>query len=53
MLLNQIRDTKIKVLASLKQGIEEERSEWRKLSVSLKVTYSGHSLVWWLRLQQP
>lgn len=35
----QVRDTKIKVLASLKLGTDEEQSEWKKLSSSLKVSY--------------
>ena len=37
LLVNQVRDAKIKVLSSLKQDSDEERSEWKKLSVSLKV----------------
>ena len=35
--LYQVRDAKIKVLASLKQDTEEERSEWEQLSLTLKV----------------
>jgi hypothetical protein len=37
LLVNQVRDAKIKVLSSLKQDGDEERLEWKKLSVSLKV----------------
>lgn len=36
-LVDQVRDVKIKVLANLKQGTDEERAEWKKLSVTLKV----------------
>lgn len=36
-LINQVREAKIKVFASLKQSTDEERSEWKELSVSLKV----------------
>ncbi|XP_057476526.1 tripeptidyl-peptidase 2-like isoform X2 [Actinidia eriantha] len=39
----EVRDAKIKVLASLKQGTDEERSEWKKLSVSLKSEYPKYS----------
>lgn len=35
--VNQVRDAKIKVLASLNQGTDEERAEWKKLCQSLKV----------------
>lgn len=35
--MNQVRDAKIKVLVSLKQDSDEEISEWKKLSDSLKV----------------
>ena len=38
--VNQVHDTKIKVLANLKQGTDEERAKWKKLSTTLKV----HSL---------
>ncbi|GFZ15349.1 tripeptidyl peptidase ii [Actinidia rufa] len=38
-----VRDAKIKVLASLKQGTDEERSEWKKLSVSLKSEYPKYT----------
>jgi len=38
LLVHQVRDTKIKVLASLKQETAEERSEWKKLSALLKVS---------------
>lgn len=40
-MVNQVRDTKIKVLANLKQGTEDERAEWKKLSISLKVNNKG------------
>lgn len=36
-LINQVRDAKIKVLASLRQDSDKEFSEWKKLSDSLKV----------------
>ncbi|CAI9260290.1 unnamed protein product [Lactuca saligna] len=39
----EVRDTKIKVLGSLKQGTEDERAEWKKLSVSLKAEYPKYS----------
>jgi hypothetical protein len=35
----QVRDAKIRVFSSLKQDTDEERSEWKKLSASLKVGY--------------
>ncbi|XP_048229293.1 tripeptidyl-peptidase 2 isoform X2 [Ricinus communis] len=35
----EVRDAKIKVFASLKQDNDEERSEWKKLSISLKSEY--------------
>jgi len=38
LLVHQVRDTKIKVLASLKQETCEERSEWKELSALLKVS---------------
>lgn len=38
LLVHQVRDTKIKVLASLKQETSEERSEWKELSALLKVS---------------
>lgn len=37
LLINQVRDAKIKVFGSLKHGTEEECSDWRKLAASLKV----------------
>ena len=40
----QVRDAKIKVLTSLKQDNDEERSEWTKLSTSLKVR--AHRVNW-------
>ncbi|PSS33071.1 Tripeptidyl-peptidase [Actinidia chinensis var. chinensis] len=39
----EVRDTKIKVLASLEQGTDEERSEWKKLSMSLKSEYPKYT----------
>lgn len=42
--LYQVRDAKIKVLTSLKQDDDEERSEWKKLSTSLKVR--AHRVNW-------
>ncbi|KAF9597398.1 hypothetical protein IFM89_017744 [Coptis chinensis] len=39
----EVRDTKIKFLGSLKQGTEEERSEWKELCASLKSEYPDHS----------
>lgn len=35
--VNQVHDTKIKVLANLKQGTNEESAKWKKLSTTLKV----------------
>ena len=37
---NQVRDAKIKVLSSLKHSTDEELSEWKKLSNSLKVMFN-------------
>ncbi|XP_071686212.1 tripeptidyl-peptidase 2 [Rutidosis leptorrhynchoides] len=39
----EVRDTKIKVLANLKQGTEDERAEWQKLSISLKTEYPKYT----------
>ncbi|KAE9464869.1 hypothetical protein C3L33_03223, partial [Rhododendron williamsianum] len=39
----QVRCAKIKVLGSLKQGTDEERSEWEKLSTSLKSEYPKYT----------
>ncbi|CAN4087751.1 unnamed protein product [Withania somnifera] len=39
----EVRDAKIKVLASLNQGTDEERAEWKKLSQSLKSEYPKYT----------
>ncbi|GMN44594.1 hypothetical protein TIFTF001_013779 [Ficus carica] len=39
----EVRDAKIKVLASLKQDTEEERSEWEQLSLTLKSEYPDNT----------
>ncbi|CAI0546836.1 unnamed protein product [Linum tenue] len=39
----EVRDAKIKVLGSLKQETEEERSEWKKLSDSLRSEYPKYT----------
>ncbi|XP_024992283.1 tripeptidyl-peptidase 2 isoform X2 [Cynara cardunculus var. scolymus] len=39
----EVRDVKIKVLASLKQDTEDEREEWKKLSISLKLEYPKYT----------
>ncbi|XP_047329580.1 tripeptidyl-peptidase 2 isoform X2 [Impatiens glandulifera] len=39
----EVRDAKIKVLTSLKQGTDEERSEWKQLSISLKSEYPNYT----------
>ncbi|EXC19138.1 Tripeptidyl-peptidase 2 [Morus notabilis] len=39
----EVRDAKIKVLASLKQDTDEERSEWEKFCVSLKSEYPDYT----------
>ncbi|CAN0902776.1 Tripeptidyl-peptidase 2 [Linum grandiflorum] len=39
----EIRDAKIKILGSLKQETEEERSEWKKLADDLKSEYPQHT----------
>ncbi|KAI3817994.1 hypothetical protein L1987_11796 [Smallanthus sonchifolius] len=38
-----VRDVKIKVLANLKQGTDDERAEWKKLSISLKTEYPKYT----------
>ena len=38
LLVHQVRDAKLKVLASLKQETDEERLEWKELSALLKVS---------------
>ncbi|KAK3008490.1 hypothetical protein RJ639_015101 [Escallonia herrerae] len=39
----EVRDAKIKVFATLKQGTEEERAECEKLSISLKSEYPNYT----------
>ncbi|KAJ6876302.1 tripeptidyl-peptidase 2-like isoform X2 [Populus alba x Populus x berolinensis] len=39
----EVRDAKIRVLSSLKQDTDEERSEWKKLSTSLKSDYPNYT----------
>ncbi|XAR53659.1 Tripeptidyl-peptidase II [Bertholletia excelsa] len=39
----EVRDAKIKVLGSLKQGTDEERAEWKQLSTSLKSEYPKYT----------
>ncbi|KAG9146521.1 hypothetical protein Leryth_023879 [Lithospermum erythrorhizon] len=39
----EVRDAKIKVLSSLSQGTDEEQSEWKKLSISLKEEYPKYT----------
>ncbi|KAG8381312.1 hypothetical protein BUALT_Bualt06G0109300 [Buddleja alternifolia] len=39
----EVRDAKIKVLSSLKQSTDEERSDWKKLSISLKTEYPKYT----------
>lgn len=39
----EVRDAKIKVFASLKQGTVEELKEWKELSISLKNEYSKYT----------
>ncbi|XP_027110305.2 tripeptidyl-peptidase 2 isoform X1 [Coffea arabica] len=39
----EVRDAKIKVLASLNQGTDKERSEWKNLSISLKSEYPKYT----------
>ncbi|XP_009617650.1 tripeptidyl-peptidase 2 [Nicotiana tomentosiformis] len=39
----QVRDAKIKVLASLNQDSDEERAEWKKLSLLLKSEYPKYT----------
>lgn len=39
----EVRDAKIKFLASLSQGNDEEQVEWKKLSISLKAEYPKYT----------
>ncbi|KAK4492767.1 hypothetical protein RD792_000087 [Penstemon davidsonii] len=39
----EVRDVKIRVLSNLKHSTEEERSEWKKLSTSLKSEYPKYT----------
>ncbi|GLT35948.1 hypothetical protein SLA2020_103570 [Shorea laevis] len=39
----EVRDAKIRVLGSLKQDTDEDRSEWKKLAFSLKSEYPKHT----------
>ncbi|XP_057527935.1 tripeptidyl-peptidase 2 isoform X1 [Amaranthus tricolor] len=39
----EVRDAKIKVLTSLKHNSDAERSEWKKLSLSLKSEYPNYT----------
>ncbi|KAI9384993.1 hypothetical protein POPTR_012G142200v4 [Populus trichocarpa] len=39
----EVRDAKIRVVSSLKQDTDEERSEWKKLSASLKSEYPNYT----------
>ncbi|KAL8257342.1 hypothetical protein R6Q59_029383 [Mikania micrantha] len=41
----EVRDVKIKFLATLKQGTDDERAEWKKLSISLKTEYPKYTLL--------
>ncbi|XP_044468114.1 tripeptidyl-peptidase 2-like isoform X2 [Mangifera indica] len=43
LLREEVRDAKIKVLGSLKQDTDEECSEWKKLSASLKSEYPKYT----------
>ncbi|XP_074282195.1 tripeptidyl-peptidase 2 [Silene latifolia] len=42
-LVEEVRDAKINFLTSLKQNSDEERSEWKKLSLSLKSEYPKYT----------
>ncbi|KAL9240459.1 hypothetical protein vseg_014675 [Gypsophila vaccaria] len=42
-LVEEVRDAKINILASLKQNSQEECSEWKKLSTSLKSEYPNYT----------
>lgn len=42
----QVRDAKIRVFSSLKQNTDDDRSEWKKLADSLKVTV--FNTVWYV-----
>ncbi|GER51008.1 tripeptidyl-peptidase [Striga asiatica] len=39
----EVRDAKIRVLSNLKQSTDEERSDWRKLSITLKSEYPKYT----------
>ncbi|KAK9063197.1 hypothetical protein SSX86_017067 [Deinandra increscens subsp. villosa] len=39
----EVRDVKIKILATLKQGTDDERAEWKKLSIALKAEYPKYT----------
>ncbi|RAL51416.1 hypothetical protein DM860_010918 [Cuscuta australis] len=39
----EVRDAKINVLVSLNQGTDEEHTEWRKLSITLKSEYPKYT----------
>ncbi|KAJ6386456.1 hypothetical protein OIU78_016376 [Salix suchowensis] len=39
----EVRDAKMRVISSLKQDTDEERSEWKKLSASLKSEYPNYT----------
>ncbi|KAJ4838420.1 tripeptidyl-peptidase II Tpp2 [Turnera subulata] len=39
----EVREAKLKVLSSLKQDMDEELSEWKKLSKSLKTEYPNYT----------
>ncbi|KAL0304275.1 UNVERIFIED_CONTAM: Tripeptidyl-peptidase 2 [Sesamum radiatum] len=39
----EVRDAKIRVLSSLKHSTDEERSDWKKLSISLKSEYPKYT----------
>lgn len=44
--VDQVCDIKINVLSSLKQGTEDERAEWKKLFISLKVVFCVSLVIW-------
>ncbi|KAL6541573.1 tripeptidyl-peptidase II Tpp2 [Orobanche gracilis] len=39
----EVRDAKIRVLSNLKQSTDKERSDWKKLSISLKSEYPKYT----------
>ncbi|KAK6155687.1 hypothetical protein DH2020_009935 [Rehmannia glutinosa] len=39
----EVRDAKIRVLSNLKQSTDEERSDWKKLTISLKSEYPKYT----------